>query len=125
MNDTQTIVEQNAVNSAIIDFPANTAISRDEKGRWLTSGNPAGRPKSRAITERLKLRLEEGKADELADNLIEMAGDKADKWLSLAATKEIVDRTEGKAMTRAIVGHTVDPNALQRLAELADKLKLG
>lgn len=126
MSDQRTIVSENAVNSAIVANPEKTAILRDEKGRWLpgVAPNPGGRPKSRHVTEELKARLESGDAEVIGSQLIEMAKDKSDKWLALAATKEVVDRTEGKAMTRAIVGHTVDPNALARLNELAEKLGL-
>ena len=126
MSEQQTLVSENAQNNAIIEQTAQAVFNRRENGQFGPGNlaNPGGRPKSRHITEELKARLESGDAEVIGSQLIEMAKDKTDKWLALAATKEVVDRTEGKAMTRAIVGHTVDPNALARLNELADKLGL-
>lgn len=127
MAEQQIVSRETAQNNAVLCDLSKSLVNRDEKGHLLPGSvlNPLGRPKSRAISERLRLRLEDGKADELADNLVEMAEDKGDKWLALAATKEITDRTEGKAMQRAMVGVTVDPSAIQRLNELAEKLGLG
>lgn len=126
MADQQTIVSESQPNNAIIEQTAQSVFNRRENGQFGPGNlaNPGGRPKSRHITEELKARLESGDAEVIGSQLIEMAKDKTDKWLALAATKEVVDRTEGKAMQRAIVGHTVDPNALARLNELADKLGL-
>jgi len=53
--------------------------------------NRTGRPKSKHLYQALRIRLEEGEADSIADALIRKA-----KRGNVQAAKEVGDRTEGK-----------------------------
>lgn len=84
------------------------------KGR---SGNPGGRPKGTGLTALLRAELEEPSApgsgitqgEALAEKLVSLAlaGD-------LAAIREVLDRTEGKAVARQEAG---EPGAFEELAD--------
>ena len=83
------------------------------------SGNPGGRPKGRSITAALRAELDRPCADDpsvtqgerLAERLVGMAlaGD-------LGAIREVLDRTEGKAVARTEQG---DPGTFDELAHLS------
>ena len=83
------------------------------------SGNPGGRPKGQSITAALRAELDRPCADDptvtkgerLAERLVSMAlaGD-------LGAIREVLDRTEGKAVARTEQG---DPGAFEELAYLS------
>jgi hypothetical protein len=68
--------------------------------RWkkgCPSPNPGGRPKTAHISQALRAALAAGKADEMANTLVELAtGRKKGTAVQLAALREIADRTEGK-----------------------------
>ena len=84
------------------------------KGR---SGNPGGRPKGRSLTAILRAELDAPvapgsnvtKAEAIAEKLVSLAlaGD-------LAAIREVLDRTEGKAVARQETG---DVGAFDDLAD--------
>ena len=83
------------------------------------SGNPGGRPKGQSITAALRAELDRPCADDpsvtqgerVAERLLgmAMAGD-------LAAIREVIDRTEGKAVARTGQG---DPGEFDELAHLS------
>ena len=96
-------------------------LRRFPKGR---SGNPGGRPKGLSITGALRVELEKPvaagspvtKGEMIARTLVDMAlaGD-------LAAIREVLDRTEGKAVARQEQG---DPGTFEELAHLStDELR--
>lgn len=93
-----------------------TKPARDEKGRLLpgVSGNPGGRPKVYAEAQKL---LDAGCCD-AARRMIELTHHE-DPKVALAATKDIIDRTVGKA--KESVELRADGNALfaSLLAEIA------
>lgn len=69
------------------------------------SGNPAGRPKSKPISDRLRAALEAGDADVIASKLLEGA-----KQGEISFIKEILDRIEGKPIaTTEVTGANGGP----------------
>ena len=90
------------------------------------SGNPGGRPKGRSITAALRAELDRPCADDpsvtqgerIAARLVGMAmcerGVRPE--VQLAAIREILDRTEGKAVARTEQG---DPGTFEELAHLS------
>src|SRR5215467_16129021 len=79
------------------------SIGRANQWKKGSSGNPGGRPKSRLLSEALRNRLAEVKADDaekrswaeiIAINLIELAASKSPG--AVAAANEIGDRAEGR-----------------------------
>lgn len=78
------------------------------------SGNPGGRPKSKHISEALNKALASGKADELAAVLLKLA-----KKGSVAAIREVADRTEGKPNQQV----TVDGNIAIDLTARRERIR--
>ena len=89
-------------------LPGNTEGNRFEPGQ---SGNPAGRPKAKTLSEAYRAALERDANDEtdrtnaevIADKVIEMA-----KIGALDYIGELADRTEGKAK-QTITGEGGEP----------------
>src|SRR5215469_6469480 len=88
--------------------PSIGAATRYRKGQ---SGNPGGRPRSRLLSETLRNRLAEIKADDpekrswaeiIASNLVELAASKSPS--AVAAANEVCDRIEGRPRQSIEVG---------------------
>jgi hypothetical protein len=85
-------------------------VKRNEHGQYMESGNPGGRlkgvPEFRTVLQR-KLRDEPYHLDEIADFLIAQAK------IDLAATRELIDRLDGKAVQNRNVYHSDEPIKLR------------
>lgn len=105
-------------------------ITRDAKGHFLpgNSPNPGGKSKLRTIREGLQAELDEGAYKMLARELVQLAlADgrhlgKLNPSIQLSAIREVADRTEGKPIQSMIVQKQMDPEQMERLAELAERL---
>lgn len=89
--------------------------------------NPGGRPKIALIREALHKELTKGDAQKLAGELLLLGKasgkrSKVNPAIQLAAIREIADRTEGKPIQSMIVQKQMDPEQMERLAELAERL---
>src|SRR5262245_50295357 len=81
------------------------------------SGNPAGRPKKRTVSEELRARLEEqypGRSDATYGRMVAEALVTEAITGNVPAIKEIFDRTEGKPK------QTVDVNLAERQREMVE-----
>lgn len=103
----------------------DNVIVRDEHGRIVSGAlNPGGRSYKRLIRQVLTDELELGKAEPLAKELLRLGLKGRHESARIAAIQTVIEHTEGKAVQRSLVGISVDPNTLERLADIADRLAL-
>lgn len=102
--------------------PPQIRLARNPSGKFAKghSGNPGGRPQTKLISQALREAMDPEAIAAIVLRQIQSAKRDADK---LAAAKEVMDRTEGKATQAIRVTGEVDPNTLAKLTELAELLK--
>jgi hypothetical protein len=77
------------------------------------------------ISTALKQKLAAGEANKLADQLLSLANNSEYPNAQIGALREIVDRTEGKAIQPMVVAsYEMDENTVNRLMAIAEMFQL-
>jgi len=119
---TQVTEIQGSITGLIENSPEVVKDPRAHLFQPGSSGNPAGRPKIKRISDAYAAILDQHGAEALAERVYCDALTAKNPSDRLAAIQEITDRVEGKAVQTTRIEQALDGQTARVLADLASRL---